>query len=312
MLLTPDAWRASPSSVVPFSRTVELAIVVPTFNERGNLEALVARVAEALTGINWEMIVVDDDSPDGTAAAARAIGRRDPRVRLIRRIGRRGLSSACIEGMLSTGAPVLAVMDGDLQHDPALLPAMFDLVRGDSAELVVASRNVAGGSFGGWGRHRAFASWLATRLGRSDATATLSDPMSGYFMLRRRLFDDHVHALSGVGFKILLDLVLSCHRELRVREVPLVFGKRLHGASKLGPAAMWHYALLLADKRLGRVLPWAVLTLAALGAALLGANLPALLSQWIGLRGAGALSAVAVLIAGYGVTQAIGGCGRRG
>lgn len=119
----------------------ELCIVVPTFNEAGNVAVLVERLTEVLAGTDWEAVFVDDDSPDGTAARVRTLGRADGRVRCIRRIGRRGLSSATIEGMLSTSAPFVAVMDGDLQHDEALLPQMLDRLRSGAAELVIASRD---------------------------------------------------------------------------------------------------------------------------------------------------------------------------
>jgi dolichol-phosphate mannosyltransferase len=239
----------------PIPRPAELTVVVPTYNERDNIDELVGRIGEALSGIDWELIVVDDDSPDGTADHVRALGRRDGRIRVIRRVGRRGLSSACIEGMLASSAPVLAVMDADLQHDPAVLPSMLSLMREDRAELVVASRHVAGGSIEGWCEKRAFVSRVAASLCRSTAAQGLSDPMSGFLMLRRRLLDDTVAHLSGKGFKILLDIVLTSGRPLRIRDVPLVFALRTRGASKLGPSVVLDHVALLADKRLGRFNP---------------------------------------------------------
>ncbi|WCT72707.1 polyprenol monophosphomannose synthase [Sphingomonas naphthae] len=254
----------------PAPRAAELTIVVPSYNERENIDELVSRVGEALVGIDWEMIVVDDDSPDGTADHVRSIGRRDGRVRVIRRVGRRGLSSACIEGMLASSAPVLAVMDADLQHDPAVLPSMLSLVREDRAELVVASRHVAGGSIGEWGAGRALVSRVASGLCRSRATKGLSDPMSGFFMLRRRVLDDTVPHLSGKGFKILLDIVLTSARPLRIREVPLVFAMRKHGASKLGAGVVFDYLSLLAEKKFGRLNPIRLIAPAGAVAAGLG------------------------------------------
>src|SRR5688572_28556871 len=119
---------------------LEVAVVVPTFNERDNVRELIARVERALRGISWELIFVDDDSPDQTSAEINAIAARDSRIRCIRRIGRRGLSSACIEGMLASAAPVLVVMDADLQHDESKIPAMLAALQAESAELVIASR----------------------------------------------------------------------------------------------------------------------------------------------------------------------------
>ncbi|WP_170004460.1 glycosyltransferase, partial [Pseudopontixanthobacter vadosimaris] len=127
----------------------DLAIVLPTLNESGNLAPLIDRIGAALRGIAWEVIVVDDDSADGTADEARLLARRDGRVRVIQRMGRRGLSSAAIEGMLATAAPHVAVMDADHQHDPSLLPAMLAAVRG-GADVAVASRFAPGGSVADW------------------------------------------------------------------------------------------------------------------------------------------------------------------
>ena len=278
----------------PAPRPPELTVVVPSYNERENIEELVRRTADALIGVEWEMIVVDDDSPDGTAEHVRAIGRRDARVRVIRRVGRRGLSSACIEGMLASSAPVLAVMDADLQHDPAVLSQMLALVRDDRAELVVASRHVAGGSIGEWGAGRALVSRIASRLGRSKATRDLSDPMSGFFMLRRRVLDDTVGHLSAKGFKILLDIVLTSRRPLRIREVPLVFAMRRHGTSKLGAGVVVDYLSLLAEKRLGALNPFRFVAPAvAIGAGLAVA--------W----GASAMIEVPAVAAGAGMVAAL-------
>src|SRR5690606_33505045 len=118
---------------------------IPVFREAANVAPLVARLDAALAGLAWEAVFVDDDSPDGTAAAARAIAATDPRVRCIRRIGRRGLASACMEGFLSVSAPFVAVMDGDLQHDETILPALLAAVEG-GADIAIGSRHVAGGA----------------------------------------------------------------------------------------------------------------------------------------------------------------------
>ncbi|MGB2905202.1 MAG: polyprenol monophosphomannose synthase, partial [Candidatus Dechloromonas phosphoritropha] len=185
----------------------QLSIVVPTFNEAGNIVELRNRVAVALPEVDWEMIYVDDDSPDGTAATVRQLAQHDSRVRCIQRIGRRGLSSACIEGMMASSAPIVAVIDADLQHDERLLPAMFDALRGDDLDVVVGSRYTEGGSMEGWNRTRVATSQFATRLSRLVLKADLQDTMSGFFMIRRTAVERCVRAgMSGVGFKILLDL----------------------------------------------------------------------------------------------------------
>jgi dolichol-phosphate mannosyltransferase len=243
-----------------------LSIIVPTYNEKPNLEALISRIAAALTAVNWEVIVVDDDSPDGTSDLALALHAREPRIRLIRRIGRRGLSSACLEGMLSSSAPYLAVMDADLQHDPTLLDRMLDILATGSTDLVVASRHVADGSIGEWAESRAIASRAATWVARTITNVELTDPMSGFFAVRREVIDRLAPKLSAIGFKVMLDIVLTAGPSLRVRELPLQFAPRANGESKLSSRAAWDYAMMLADRMFGHVVPVRLFSFACVGA----------------------------------------------
>ena len=233
----------------------EFAIVVPTFNEAQNLGELVARVECCLAGTRWEMVFVDDNSPDGTARLARELGQQDARVRVVQRIGRRGLSSAVVEGVLATSAPYLAVMDADLQHDETLLPAMLETLKNGQHDIVVGSRYVAGGSIGDWDRSRAGMSRLATRMSRAVLKAELSDPMSGFFAMRRDAFMAAVDRLSTIGFKILLDLFASSPQPLRFVEIPYTFRLRHAGASKLDQQAAWDYVMLLLDRMVGHIVP---------------------------------------------------------
>jgi dolichol-phosphate mannosyltransferase len=234
----------------------ELVVVVPTLNERANVPELVARLDATLRGTAWEVVFVDDDSADGTADAVRELGRRDPRVRGLQRLGRRGLASACVEGALASAAPVIAVMDADLQHDETLLPRMLDALRADPAlDLAVASRYVSGGSVGDFSARRVAISDVATRLSRLVTNATIADPMSGFFMIRRERFEAAMRRLSGQGFKILLDLLASSPRPLTLREFPYTFRERLHGDSKLDSMVGWEYLMLIADKLVGGVVP---------------------------------------------------------
>jgi dolichol-phosphate mannosyltransferase len=232
-----------------------LSIVVPTFNERDNIAPLVDRLHDSLRGLDWEVVFVDDDSPDGTAEAVREIAAVDTRVRCLQRIGRRGLSSACIEGMLSSSAPYLAVMDGDLQHDERLLPAMLLALQGEPLDVVVGSRYVEGGGLGTFGAHRIAISRLATRVSHLVVPATLRDPMSGFFAIRRDAFMGCVRQLSAMGFKILVDLFASSPRPLRFRELPFTFRERIAGQSKLDTQVAWDYGMLLLDKLVGHVVP---------------------------------------------------------
>ena len=246
--------------------TAELSVIVPTFNERDNVREVVSRLDRSLQGKAWEVIFVDDDSPDGTSARVREIAQSDPRVRCIQRIGRRGLSTACVEGMLSSSSPYFAVLDGDCQHDETLLPRMLEILRADEADLVVGSRYMNGGGIGSWDHSRARISRFATRLSKSVIKHELSDPMSGFFAMRRETLEAAVRGLSGIGFKILLDLVASSPRAVRLKELPYEFRTRHAGESKMDSQAVWDYLMLLADKAFGRFIPVRFVAFALVGA----------------------------------------------
>lgn len=245
---------------------VELSVIVPSFNERDNIAPLIAKLAECLGGIAWEVIYVDDDSADGTAAAVKAIARRDPRVRCIHRIGRRGLSTAVIEGIQASSAPYVAVIDADLQHDETVLPKMLEALKTGEFDIVVGSRYVAGGDVGDWDRNRVAISGLATTLSRLVVSAKLTDPMSGFFMVTRAAFDRAVRQLSGQGFNILLDLFASSPTPYRFKELPYTFRSRIHGESKLDTLVAWEYLMLLCDKLFGRFVPVRFVLFGAVGA----------------------------------------------
>ena len=234
----------------------EYAIIVPCYNERGNVSMMVSRLAQALIGLAWEVIFVDDDSPDGTADEARRLGLSDPRVRCIRRVGRRGLSSAVVEGVLSTNAAFIAVLDGDLQHDEACLPRMFTILRDGVGDLVVGSRHVAGGDASGlsssW-RHRL--SLEGTRMAKALLPVPLSDPMSGFFATTRKAFEATAPKLNANGFKILLDLVLTSSPPPRLVEVPFRFRKRETGESKMDALVLVQFIGMLLDRALKGIIP---------------------------------------------------------
>ena len=231
----------------------DLAIVLPTFNESGNVGPIVDRLEQALKGIRYEVIFVDDDSPDGTADVVRRLARDRDNLRVLQRIGRRGLASACIEGILAAAAPYVAVMDADLQHPPEVLTALAQAMREENLDLVVGSRNIAGGSMGEFARWRVKLSQLGRRFSLMGAEHELSDPMSGFFLVRLSTFERFAHRLSGIGFKILLDIVLSAGPGLRIGEVPYRFRLREHGESKLDVLVGLEYFELLVDKHLGGV-----------------------------------------------------------
>lgn len=245
--------------------TIDLSIVVPTFNESNNIRELIARLERTLADIRWELVFVDDNSADGTSRLVREIARRDSRVRCLQRIGRRGLSSACIEGMFATSAPTIAVMDADLQHDEGILPSLFEEIQKNGADVAIGTRYTAGGSVGEWDERRAAFSRIATRVGNRVLKQRVSDPMSGFFMLRREVLENCVSRLSAVGFKILLDILASTQAPLRIAEVPYTFRDRFAGESKLDGMVVWEYGMLLADKTIGRYVPVRFVMFALIG-----------------------------------------------
>nr|WP_294521106.1 glycosyltransferase family 2 protein [uncultured Rhodopila sp.] len=243
-----------------------LSVIIPCYNERPNVAPMVRKLDAALAGLAWEVIYVDDNSPDGTAEEVQRIARYDGRVRCIRRIGRRGLASAVIEGALSSSADYVAVIDGDLQHDETRLPVMLAALKDGACDLAVASRHVEGGDNAGLGgRWRHLLSDGGIKLARAFLPVPLSDPMSGFFMLPRPLFEDLARGLNGQGFKILVDLVLSSPTKLRVLEVPARFRERAAGESKMDALVMIQFLGLLADKACGGVLPLRFFSFALVG-----------------------------------------------
>src|SRR5450631_1442531 len=251
----------------------QLSVVVPTFNERDNVTTLLRRLEATLSGVAWEVIFVDDNSPDGTADVVRGLARQDPRVRCIRRIGRRGLSGACIEGILASSAPCAAVIDADLQHDETQLPKMLALLASGEADLVVGSRYVEGGSADSFNKQRAGASALATEVAKRVLRVQIADPMSGFFMIRRDRFEELAPQLSTQGFKILLDIVATARGNLRIVEIPYSFGSRLHGESKLDSMVALDFLGLVLAKLTHDIVSLRFLLFAMVGSIGLGVHL---------------------------------------
>lgn len=233
----------------------DLTIVIPTLNEVDNVVPLIEGLERVLREVKWVAVFVDDDSEDGTYDVLRTVATDKPHIHAIRRVGRRGLSSACIEGMLMAASPYIAVLDADLQHDEYLLAPMLDLIDGSRLDLVVASRFLPGGSVGPLSRRRALMSRTANYLSAKLCRVRLSDPMSGYFMMRRSLFYEVYRRLSGHGTKILLDLVTATRRPLECAELPLRFRERVNGKSKLDAQVMWEFLHLLGQKSIDRFIP---------------------------------------------------------
>ncbi|MFM9976501.1 MAG: glycosyltransferase [Sphingomonadaceae bacterium] len=247
------------------ARQLDLAVIVPTLNEVGNIAAMIEALDRALCGRAYEIIFVDDWSSDGTPDRVAELARGRTDIRLIRRHGRRGLTSAVLEGALATLAPMIAVIDADMQHDEALLPQLADAVASGAADVAIGSRYVPHGSTGAWDRNRREASRFATRLARRMLGIDVTDPMSGFFVVRA----DAIHAalphMSNLGFKVLADLLASSPRPLRTIELPYTFRDRAAGISKLDNAVALEFALMLLDKTVGRWLPPRLILFGAVG-----------------------------------------------
>ena len=244
-----NAVNTAPEQILSDAESAPLlSIVVPTFNESDNIARLIESIERVLLDQPWEIIFVDDNSPDGTADRVREIGRKDRRVRCIRRLGRRGLAGACIEGILSSQAEFVAVMDADLQHDETLLAKMLDSIRPDGVDLVVASRYMEGGLAGGFSENRRKISLWATGLAQKLLRLNLTDPMSGFFMIRRQLVEQIAPSLSTQGYKILLDIVTTARGALKIVEIPFSFRQREHGESKFDTSIAIDFASLIIGK----------------------------------------------------------------
>lgn len=265
-----------------------LAVIVPTYNEADNVARIVAALDSALAGIRFEIVFVDDWSRDGTAERIAELARGRADIRVIRRFGRRGLSSAVIEGMMATMAPVVAVIDGDGQHDERLLPRLLQAIEADVCDVAIGSRYCADGSTGSWDAGRARASRWATRLSRLVLQTRVADPMSGFFAVRRAHVEALLPALSGRGFKILFDLLTSSPAPLRVVELPFRFREREAGTSKLGAGIVVDYLVMIVDRLVRRYLPSRVVMFAAVGTIGLAVHLAVLWSALgaLGFRGA--------------------------
>lgn len=301
--IEPPALRA------PAARGPELSVIIPTFNESENVDPLIEKLSAALSGVHWEAIFVDDDSPDGTARLIRERALQDSRIRVIHRIGRKGLSSAVIEGMLAASAPYLAVIDGDLQHDEGLLPQMLQTAKQEGCDLVIGSRYVQGGGVGDWAEGRRAASRFATRISRFVLPADISDPMSGFFLISRPAFDESARNLSGVGFKILFDIVSAAPRKLAIRELPYEFRQRQAGESKLDASVLLEFAMMMLDRKFGRFVPARFILFSAIGGLGLFVHLTAL---WMGLNlfdfpfmGAQAFATFVAMTSNYALNNAI-------
>ena len=302
----PDSDPTAPAA--SSAAALELTVVVPTFNERANVRKLIRLVESALGQTRWQVIFVDDDSPDGTAAEVKAVAAVDPRVQCLHRVGRRGLAGAVIEGIMASAAPFVAVMDGDLQHDETLLPAMLDALRTGGADLAVGSRYCGGpgADASALGARREAGSRLANWLGRQVLKADLTDPMSGFFMVRRSVVEVVAQRLSTSGFKVLFDIVASQDRPLKIVELPYTFRAREAGDSKLDNGVVVQYLGLLVAKLSKDVISPRFLMFAMVGASGVVVHLAILRSLLhLGFSWAQTLAAIGAMTSNYLINNAV-------
>ena len=252
-------------SATPLPQVPSLSIIVPTFCEAQNIPVLFERFKRALAGLDWEMIVVDDDSPDGTAEIAFDLAARDKRIRCIRRVGRNGLAGAVIEGFLSSSAPLVGVIDGDLQHDESILPKMAQALNFGDFNLAIATRVSDAAQPDGLSPARQKLSDAGARIFRRISGLEVTDPMSGFFVIRREIIARIARKLSPDGFKILADILLSEGRGLRIVETPYVFRQRQAGESKLSPLVGIEFIGLLVHHASAGFLPLRFVLFASIG-----------------------------------------------
>ncbi len=248
-------------------KACELTVVIPTFNERENVAPLIDRLRATLQGVAWQAVFVDDNSPDGTAEAVKAIAAVDARVICLRRVGRRGLAGAVLEGAMASAAPYVAVIDADLQHDETLLPGMLASLRTGKADLAIGSRFIVpSGLDRGLSPIRKLGSRLANGLARVVLKTDVSDPVSGFFMIRRDLIDRVAPQLSSHGFKVLFDIIASQSHPPRISEFAYEFAERQAGASKMDGRVIIEYLGLILTKLTGNLVPPRFLLFGLVGA----------------------------------------------
>ncbi|MEY2549116.1 MAG: dolichol-phosphate mannosyltransferase [Verrucomicrobiota bacterium] len=228
-------------------------IVVPTFNERSNIEELVGQIFAAVNDIH--VLVVDDDSPDGTAGLVESLGARHPNLRVLRRTTERGLGRAYTAGIvhgLENGFEIVGTMDADLSHDPAYLPAMLHLLR--SHDVVIGSRYVDGGGTVNWGVHRKLLSWFANKFAATLLQIPAHDITSGYRLYRRGALEwIRTTEIKSTGYSFLGELLYRAHRGgARIAEQPIIFHDRTNGVSKLHRREIYLGAMNLIRLRFSR------------------------------------------------------------
>ncbi len=226
-------------------------MITPTYNEAENIPVLIERIHASLQDVTHEIIVADDNSPDGTWQAADEIARSDPSVVVLRRFHDHGLSAAVLDGMAAARGAFIAVIDADLQHDETKLPEMLALAQSGDTDVVVGSREMDDGGYGEWSTQRRFVSWVASAIAKVFLMVPTSDPMSGFFLMSRDTYEASAADINPRGFKILLEFI-GRNKNLRVVDVGYEFSNREHGETKLNRSVIRSYLLGVAELRMGR------------------------------------------------------------
>ena len=243
-----------------------LSIITPTYNEALNIEPFILAIKKTMKNFeDYEIIFVDDNSQDKTYEVVKFLSKKYKNVRCIRRIARRGLSSAVIEGCLSSSADLLIIMDADLQHDESKILEMIKIQKNYDLDMVVGSRFLEKKFTSSLSKKRntisQVANWLANKISRVH----LSDPMSGFFLVKREIIETYAPNLTGLGFKILLDIFSSVGNKIKYKEISFNFKTRMFGESKLNALVVWEYLLLLWETRFGKIIPARFLSFCAIG-----------------------------------------------
>jgi dolichol-phosphate mannosyltransferase len=232
---------------------IEISVILPTYNEALNLPLIIPRLQAVLKPFSYEILIMDDNSPDGTYELAERLAADTPQIRAVRRLANRGLSQAVAEGFSVAKGKFMLVMDADMQHDETVIPDFIARFRA-GADIVVGTRKAHGGAIENWSYMRRFISWGATRLAEIFLPQTCSDPMSGYFGLSRSFYNRISAEINPRGFKILLE-ILARARHATIAEVGYTFRPRQHGESKLTASVALAYLVALYDLKFGRYLP---------------------------------------------------------
>ena len=245
-----------------------ISIVIPTFNEIRNISEIINQLLILDFSSDLEIIIVDDNSSDGTADKVRQLVHNDKRIRLINRVGRSGLSSAIKEGCLCASGELVVVMDADGQHDPSYIRKALKFIESSKVDIVVGSRFTTGSRIRGLSKSRERGSSLANSLARLSLYgyySYLSDYMSGFLVFNRKVCIEFIEKIDVNGFKFFYELLAVSKGKLKVDEIPILFKERLYGSSKLDLPVVWDFLISLIHSFIRRIIPRRAVSFALVG-----------------------------------------------